>query len=49
MNKPAYLGLAISEISKMIMYEFWYDYVKPEYGKRATLCNIMLHIALWYT
>ena len=28
MNKPIYLGLSILEISKIIMYEFWYDYVK---------------------
>ena len=27
MNKPIYLGLSILEISKIIMYEFWYDYV----------------------
>ena len=25
MNKPIYLGLLISEISKLLMYEFWYD------------------------
>ena len=28
MNKPIYLGLSILEISKIIMYEFWYDYRK---------------------
>ena len=28
MNKPVYLGLPILEISKIVMYEFWYDYVK---------------------
>ena len=28
MKKPIYLGLSILEISKIIMYEFWYDYVK---------------------
>ena len=31
MNKPAYLGLSILEISKTLMYEFWYDYIKPKY------------------
>ena len=30
-NKLVYLGLSIIEISKMVMYEFWYDYVKPKY------------------
>ena len=34
MNKPVYLGLSILELSKMLMYEFWYDYIKPEYGKK---------------
>ena len=28
MNKPIYLGLSILEISKILMYEFWYDYMK---------------------
>ena len=32
MNKPVYLGLSILELSKMLMYEFWYDYVKTKYG-----------------
>ena len=27
-NKPVYLGLSILEISKTLMYEFWYDYIK---------------------
>ena len=38
MNKPIYLGLSILEISKITMYEFWYDYVKCKYGNRARLC-----------
>ena len=32
MNEPIYLGLSILEISKIIMYEFWYDYMKKKYG-----------------
>ena len=32
MNKPVYLGLSILEISKTLMYTFWYDYMKPKYG-----------------
>ena len=38
MNKPAYLGLSILELSKILIYEFWYDYVKPKYGKKGKLC-----------
>ena len=38
MNKPIYLGLSIWEISKILMYEFWYDYMKPKYGDNVKLC-----------
>ena len=38
MNKPIYLGLCILESRKIIMYEFWYDYVKNKYGNKARLC-----------
>ena len=30
MNKTAYLGFSVLEFSKMLMYEFWFDYVKPK-------------------
>ena len=38
MNKPIYLGLSILEISKIIMYEFSYDYMKKKYGDMVKLC-----------
>ena len=38
MNKPIYLGLSILELSKIIMYEFWYGYVKVKYMDNAKLC-----------
>ena len=38
MNKPIYLGQAILDISKTLMYEFWYDYIKQKYGDKARLC-----------
>ena len=38
MNKPIYLGQAILDISKTLMYEFWYDYIKPKYKDKAKLC-----------
>ena len=38
MNKPIYLGLSILEISKTLMYEFWYDYMKPKYNNNVKLC-----------
>ena len=40
MNKPIYLGLSILEISKILMYEFWYDYMKLKYGDNVKLCYI---------
>ena len=39
-NKPVYLGLSILELVKILMYEFWYDYVKPKYGEKTKLCYI---------
>ena len=38
MNKPVYFRLSILELSKILMYEVWYDYVKPKYGEKAKLC-----------
>ena len=39
MNKPIYLGFSIFEISKILMYEFWYNYYKkPKYGNNIKLC-----------
>ena len=40
MNKPMYLGLSILEVSKILMYELWYDYSKPKYQKNAKLCRM---------
>ena len=38
MNKAVHLGLSILELTKILMYEFWYDYVKPKYGENTKLC-----------
>ena len=40
MNKYVYLGLSILKLSKTLMYEFWYDYVKRKYGEKLKLCYI---------
>ena len=42
MNQPVYLSLSILDLSKTIIYEFWYDYVKPKYG------NFIVHVKTWY-
>ena len=49
MNKPVYLGQAIFDISKTLMNEFWYDYIKPKYQGKAKLCymdtdSFIIHI-----
>ena len=48
-NKPIYLGLSILEISKILMYEFWYVYIKPKYNDNVRLCymdtdSFVMHI-----
>ena len=49
MNKPIYLVQAILDISRILMYEFWYNYIKPKYGDKARLCymdtdSFVIHI-----
>ena len=48
-NKPVYLGLPILEISKTLMYEFRYDYMKPKHVDNVKLCymdtdSFVMHI-----
>ena len=49
MNKPIYLGKALLDISKTLMYNFWYDYIKPNYRDKVRLCytdtdSFIIHI-----
>ena len=52
-SKPVYLGLSILELSKIVMYQFWCDYVKPKYDEKAKLCymdtdSFVVYIKRWY-
>ena len=40
MDKPLYLGLSILGLSKTVVYEFWYDFIKPNYVEKAKLCYV---------
>ena len=48
-NKPVYLEFSILEISKTLMYKFWYDYIKSKYSDNVKLCymdtdSFIMHI-----
>ena len=48
MNKPVYLGQAIFDLSKIVMYEFHYDYMGPKYGENLTLCYMDTDLLVYH-
>ena len=49
MNKPIYLAFSILDLNKIVMYEFWYEYMKPKYTDNVKLCymdtdSFIMHI-----
>ena len=38
MTKTIFIGMSTLDISKILMYELWYDYIEPKYGDRAKVC-----------
>lgn len=39
MNKPLYLHMLILDTSNIVIYEYWYDYIKLKYRGKAKLCH----------
>ena len=49
MNEAIYLGLSILDLSKTVIYRFWYSYVKQKYSENAKLCymdtdSVIVHV-----
>ena len=49
MNKLVYLGMLALDISKTLMYEFWYDYIKLKYKEKAKLSYMDTDSFIIYT
>ena len=47
MKAPVYLGLSRLDLSKMVMYEFWYYCIKPIYGEKSKLFYMVQTVSLY--
>ena len=46
MNKPVYLGISILGISKILIFEFWYDYIKAKYKTKQNYAKLISTVLL---
>ena len=47
LNKAAYTGMCILELSKVLMYEFLYDYIKNKYDNKSKLLFTEIDIIMY--
>ena len=47
MNKPVWVELSILELSKILIYEFWYNYVKPKHSEKTKFRFIIQPVSLY--
>ena len=48
MNKTVHLGLSILKLNKILMYEFWYHYIKLKYSEKVKMCYMDTDIFIAY-
>ena len=48
MNKTVYSGLSILDLSKTVIHEFWYDYLKPKLAKTCymNIKSVIAHLKI---
>lgn len=46
MNKSAYLGVSILQLSEIVVLDFWFDYIKPKYKENQKLCYMDTNILI---
>ena len=49
MSKPVYLGMSMIELSKIVMYQLWYDHVRSKYGQKEKLHYMDANLFTVYT
>ena len=48
MNKPVYIGQAVLDVRKVLMYEFWNGYLQPKYDDKLNLCYMDTESLIFY-
>ena len=48
-NRPIYIGMCVLDLSKILLYDYYYEHLKPKYGENVQLLytdtdSLLLHI-----